>query len=81
MTANSPIAPARLARRPVLATQADARLVDLVRAGYEPAFETIVSRYPGSGTDRHHPLDGNAGALRQLGVHPDLRAQVAQGVA
>jgi RNA polymerase sigma factor (sigma-70 family) len=29
----------------VLATQTDARLVDLARAGYEPAFETIVSRY------------------------------------
>jgi DNA-directed RNA polymerase specialized sigma24 family protein len=45
MTAKSLIAPARLARRPVLATQTDARLVDLVRAGYEPAFEAIVSRY------------------------------------
>ena len=45
MTPKSLIAPARLARRPVLATQTDSRLVDLVRAGYEPAFETIVSRY------------------------------------
>ncbi|MGZ5339682.1 MAG: RNA polymerase sigma factor, partial [Thermoleophilaceae bacterium] len=45
MTPETLIAPARLARRPVLATQTDARLVDLVRAGYEPAFETIVSRY------------------------------------
>ncbi len=45
MTPESLIAPARLARRPVLATQADTRLVDLVRAGYEPAFETIVARY------------------------------------
>jgi RNA polymerase sigma factor (sigma-70 family) len=45
MTPESLIAPARLARRPVLATQTDSRLVDLVRAGYEPAFETIVSRY------------------------------------
>jgi RNA polymerase sigma factor (sigma-70 family) len=48
MTPKSLIAPARLARRPVLATQADARLVDLVRAGYEPAFEAIVSRYRGA---------------------------------
>jgi RNA polymerase sigma factor (sigma-70 family) len=45
MTPKSLIAPARLARRPVLATQTDTRLVDLARAGYEPAFETIVSRY------------------------------------
>jgi RNA polymerase sigma factor (sigma-70 family) len=45
MTPESLIAPARLARRPVLATQTDSRLVDLVRAGDEPAFETIVSRY------------------------------------
>jgi RNA polymerase sigma factor (sigma-70 family) len=45
MTPESLIAPARLARRPVLATQTDSRLVALVRAGYEPAFETIVSRY------------------------------------
>ena len=37
--------PARLARRPVLSTQSDERLVDLVRAGSEPAFETIVERY------------------------------------
>src|ERR687896_6516 len=48
MTPESLIAPARLARRPVLATQTDSRLVDLVRAGYEPAFETIVSRYRGA---------------------------------
>jgi RNA polymerase sigma factor (sigma-70 family) len=45
MTPRSLLAPARLARRPVLATQSDARLVDLVRAGFEPAFETIVARY------------------------------------
>jgi len=45
MTPKSLIAPARLARRPVLATQSDARLVDLVRAGYDPAFEAIVTRY------------------------------------
>ena len=45
MTPQALIAPARLARRRVLATQSDSRLVDLVRAGYEPAFETIVARY------------------------------------
>lgn len=45
MTPKSLIAPARLARKPVLATQTDVRLVDLVRAGYEPAFEAIVTRY------------------------------------
>ena len=45
MTPKSLIAPARLARRPILATQADGRLVDLVRAGYHPAFEAIVTRY------------------------------------
>ena len=32
----------------MLATQSDARLVDLVRAGYEPAFEAIVTRYRGA---------------------------------
>jgi RNA polymerase sigma factor (sigma-70 family) len=37
--------PARLARRPVLSTQSDERLVDLVRAGSNPAFEAIVERY------------------------------------
>ena len=36
---------ARLARRPVLSTQSDERLVDLVRAGSDPAFEAIVERY------------------------------------
>ena len=45
MTTKSLLHPARLARRPVLSTQSDARLVDLVRAGYDPAFETIVDRY------------------------------------
>ena len=29
----------------MLSTQSDSRLVDLVRAGYEPAFEAIVDRY------------------------------------
>jgi RNA polymerase sigma factor (sigma-70 family) len=48
MTPESLIAPARLARRPVLATQSDGRLVDLVRAGHEPAFEAIVTRYRGA---------------------------------
>jgi RNA polymerase sigma factor (sigma-70 family) len=51
MTPRSLLHPARLARKPVLSTQSDERLVDLVRAGYEPAFETIVERY-------RHPLTG-----------------------
>ena len=45
MTPQALLAPARLARKPILATQTDERLVDLVRAGYEPAFEAIVARY------------------------------------
>src|SRR5829696_7960498 len=45
MTPKSLLHPARLARRPVLSTQSDPRLVDLVRAGYDPAFEAIVERY------------------------------------
>ncbi|MFN2616218.1 MAG: RNA polymerase sigma factor [Thermoleophilaceae bacterium] len=45
MTPQALLAPARLARKPILATQSDERLVDLVRAGYEPAFEAIVARY------------------------------------
>ena len=45
MTPRALFHPARLARRPVLSTQSDQRLVDLVRAGSEPAFETIVERY------------------------------------
>jgi RNA polymerase sigma factor (sigma-70 family) len=45
MTPRSLLHPARLARKPVLSTQSDERLVDLVRAGCEPAFETIVERY------------------------------------
>ena len=45
MTPRALFHPARLARRPVLSTQSDERLVDLVRAGWEPAFETIVERY------------------------------------
>ena len=45
MTPRSLLAPARLAGQPVLRTQSDERLVDLVRAGSEPAFEAIVSRY------------------------------------
>ena len=48
MTPKSLIAPARLARGSVLATQSDERLVDLVRAGHEPAFEAIVKRYRGA---------------------------------
>jgi len=45
MTPRALFHPARLARRPVLSPQSDERLVDLVRAGSEPAFETIVERY------------------------------------
>ena len=45
MTPKSLVAPARLAGRPLLATQTDERLVDLVRAGNETAFEVIVNRY------------------------------------
>jgi RNA polymerase sigma factor (sigma-70 family) len=45
MTPRALFHPARLARRPVLSTQSDERLVDLVRAGSESAFETIVERY------------------------------------
>src|SRR4051812_3182532 len=47
MTPRSLLAPARLAGRPVLRSQSDERLVDLVRAGSEPAFEAIVARYRG----------------------------------
>src|SRR5919198_75246 len=45
MTPRALFHPARLARRPVLSTQSDERLVDLVRAGSDPAFEAIVGRY------------------------------------
>src|SRR3954469_5656464 len=45
MTPKSLLAPARLAGRPVLRSQSDERLVDLVRAGSEPAFEAVVARY------------------------------------
>jgi len=45
MTPRALFHPARLARRPVLSTQSDGRLVDLVRAGSDPAFEAIVERY------------------------------------
>src|SRR5918999_2101323 len=45
MTPRSLLAPARLAGQSVLRTQSDERLVDLVRAGSEPAFEAIVTRY------------------------------------
>src|SRR3954453_3003074 len=37
--------PARLASSAILACQSDERLVKLVRAGHERAFETIVERY------------------------------------
>ena len=45
MTPRALFHPARLARKPVLSTQSDERLVDLVRAGSDPAFEAIVERY------------------------------------
>lgn len=45
MTPKALIAPARLAGTPLLRTQTDERLVDLVRAGNDQAFEAIVARY------------------------------------
>jgi DNA-directed RNA polymerase specialized sigma24 family protein len=45
MTPQALLAPARLAGQTILRSQTDERLVDLVRAGYEPAFEAIVARY------------------------------------
>src|SRR4051794_24557066 len=45
MTPRSLLAPARLAGQPILRSQTDERLVDLVRAGNEPAFEAVVARY------------------------------------
>ncbi len=45
MTPHALIAPARLAGAPLLRGQSDERLVDLVRAGNDAAFEAIVSRY------------------------------------
>src|SRR5918992_391333 len=47
MTSRHLLAPARLAGSKLLGTQSDERLVDLLRAGSEPAFEAIVSRYRG----------------------------------
>src|SRR5215211_6338773 len=41
------LAPAKLAGQAVLRTQRDERLVDLVRAGNEAAFEAVVARYRG----------------------------------
>ncbi len=49
MTPWALISPARLAGTGLLRTQSDARLVDLVRAGNDRAFEAIVHRY-------HRPL-------------------------
>jgi RNA polymerase sigma factor (sigma-70 family) len=45
VTPRALIAPARLAGSGLLRTQSDARLVDLVRAGHDRAFEAIVHRY------------------------------------
>lgn len=47
MTPHAVIAPARLAGNCLLRSQSDERLVDLVRAGNERAFEAIVQRYRG----------------------------------
>ena len=47
MTPRHLLAPARLAGSRLLATQSDERLVDLLRAGSDPAFDAIVSRYRG----------------------------------
>ncbi len=48
MTSRHLFATARLAGSRLLATQSDERLVDLTRAGSEPAFEAIVARYRGA---------------------------------
>ena len=72
MTPKSLIAPARLARGSVLATQSDARLVDLVRAGHEPAFEAIVKRYRGALSryvERFLPRERAEDALQQTFVN------------
>jgi RNA polymerase sigma factor (sigma-70 family) len=45
VTPHALLAPARLAGQPVLRSQTDERLVDLVRAGHDAAFEAIVGRY------------------------------------
>ncbi len=45
MTPHSLLAPARLAGVPLLRSQSDERLVDLVRAGNDAAFEAIVARW------------------------------------
>jgi RNA polymerase sigma factor (sigma-70 family) len=59
------IEPARLAGSTLLRTQSDARLVDLVRAGHDAAFEAIVQRY-------RRPLLAYCGRLL-----PDARAEDA----
>jgi RNA polymerase sigma factor (sigma-70 family) len=72
MTPKSLIAPARLARGSVLATQSDARLVDLVRAGHEAAFEAIVKRYRGALSryvERFLPRERAEDALQQTFVN------------
>ncbi len=45
MTPRALYAPARLAGTPLLRTQSDERLVDLIRAGNDGAFEAVVARY------------------------------------
>jgi RNA polymerase sigma factor (sigma-70 family) len=47
MTPQALIAPARLAGGCLMRAQADERLIDLIRAGNERAFEAVVDRYRG----------------------------------
>jgi RNA polymerase sigma factor (sigma-70 family) len=68
MTPHYLLKPARLAGSSLLATQSDDRLVDLVRAGSEPAFDAIVSRYRG-------PLLRYCGALLGAGRAEDAVQQ------
>ena len=65
MTPRALYAPARLAGTPLLRTQSDERLVDLVRVGNDGAFEAIVARY------RRHLLRYCSGLL------PEGRAEDA----
>lgn len=79
MTPQAVIAPARLAGACLMRAQSDERLVDLVRAGNERAFEAIVQRY-GAALLRHcRRLLGNGraeDALQQalLRAHAAIQA-------
>ena len=80
MTPRALYAPARLAGTPLLRTQSDERLVDLVRAGNDGAFEAIVARYrrqllrycstilPGRPRGGCPPADLPAGLRRAAGL-------------